>query len=484
MFRFISAIGVGSALLLLACGERKAQTEGEPSAPAPAGPLLVIPTSESESDQTTDPGHKPLPQKEIEKNLDILFEWLPAKQYHFGFLMLPKAYDLRKLYGGTAFSQMKVHPYKTEAIQEQDTSPAIKLTRPADLKDLNRQQGMCVELNDGNQSCVPVMAATVFATGFANGFVTRLVLGEYLRAWEARGHGGAIQTKQLDSMLSGLLNDRKMSADFVKRAAYLDGKGNLTFEPRMRSLIESNSVHAAGIIRGWTAASEVDALHGNCACDKVYADGGDSKYLKASWALVKSRFSTRQLGETTGYTLNYLLGYIKAQNARIVAKGGGAGAKWEPGALLDALAEDSPSATEAKEFLSLFSEALLTEYAGLLVNKKISDSDQLLRIQRHYHAFLSGFNAGCLKASDDVFREVFTAGYVIGYNDGFLDGYARGYADGRRDGYLEGQKKAWEDANKVIMDLSDQLKKAKTDKTAETIEAIGNVVLGAIILFL
>jgi hypothetical protein len=411
-----------------------------------------------------------LEEHDIRDHLRTLFSWGGSQNYYFCFIMLPKQKDIQGL-ANVNFDSMvvgerkrdrkgwKINPYwtseKAAPADQFATSPigAITVRVPGDFERLGKK-GICVVL-DGLGTNVPIPAAEIFASYFAHGLVTRLVLGEYVKAW--KNQGANLSLARLDfAKGTRPTRDIDVSSAYEEWSNYVDREKDVFDVDKglSRLLIEEN-LQAAGILWGWKAAGELDELKGN-----------DRKAWKAAWRLVKSRFSAEQMGELTAYTLNYLIGYVKVATLR--AKLASA-ANAEPinknfvrdlPTILTNLSQEA-NVKEAKDLLTLMHDAFLLEFHALTIDNRLSD-DRKKKLLGWSFAFIRGFQAGSVKAFDDVFNDVFHEGYRVGYQDGFRDGYAKGYADGYRDGYAVGYKDAWAEANVIINQLKAELEQEQS----------------------
>jgi hypothetical protein len=427
--------------------------------------------------------HRQLTQAEIKDNLSKLLEWRDSSPYFYYFFDLAGPLQLKERYAARYNDMIGknfgVRPYAIGNLDAQ-----ITLIVPPELQVLPNSDGMCVALDGFGGPPVPIPAAEMFSASFANGFVTRLVLGEYIRAWDA--HGSKFSQDDLNFPIG--MGSLPIPTAFSQIASYqvihvifgqAAGPPEYNLRTGLSRLLQDNSLQAAGLLWGWKAASELDQFRNN----------GDPQYYNAAFKLVRSRFSTEQIGEMTAYSLSYLIGYSKmavirqvelATGGRRGARGGqisavqgfARGARGGPisavqgaadqnaisaqnNAILNRITQDR-NADEAKQLLSSFYIAFLSEFSALAENSRLDPTDKQALLAASF-AFLRGFQKGETDAADRVFQDVFTLAYGIGYKDGFQDGFTQGYASGYRDGYASGYSEAWSKASEEISNLQRQL---------------------------
>lgn len=395
-----------------------------------------------------------LSQDQIRKEMEALFSWGDgAAPYYFYLLSLPKKMKLKDSYVGR-FNEMigkdyLVNPYNNGPITANYRGPAITFFVPLELQNLSDKNGMCVRL-DGFGDPLPIPAAEFFCANFHSGFVTRLVLGEYVRAWNKAG-----AQIDINSFNFALLAAKKqpIPVAFSKLESYQTAQKNgpkvETFDAGLEKLMTENDLASTGILWGWKAASELEAMR-----DKPE----DQKYFQAAWRLVRNRFSPRQMGEISAFTMHYLLGFVKVAHMR-GTNPKEANPQRDMSLILSRLAGDKDAA-DTKSLIALFHDAFLAEFYAITINPHLKPENKE-KLLRAYFDFIRGWESGSLQAGDELFRRSFQLGYDFGFSDGFKDGYTRGYAAGCRDGYATGYKDAWSEANKVIDQLRRELAQAK-----------------------
>ncbi|MBX9625567.1 MAG: hypothetical protein K2X82_17305 [Gemmataceae bacterium] len=435
---------VTAALALIACPVRAADP------PDKANPPKPVPTAGEKSNplpilRPSKPAE--LSADEIRKEMDTLFRWDQATPYYYYLLSLPKPLKLKDAYVGR-FDDMVgkdylVHPYNANPIEPTYRGPAISLRVPTELQGLSEKNGMCVKL-DGFGDPVPIPAAEYFCAHFHNGFVTRLVIGEYVRAWSKAG--AKIDIDALN--FASTVQKQPIPPAFAQLASYQTKMGDKTveaFDAGLERLMAENDLASTGILWGWKAAGELDAMR---------EKPGDQRYFQAAWRLVRSRFSPRQMGEIAAFTMHFTLGFARVATVRATTPTE-ANPVRDVSVILNRLAGEK-DVVAAKSLLASFHDTFLAEFYAITINPnfKPEEKEQLLSA---YFDFIRGWESGSLQAGDEMFRRAFQLGYTYGFRDGFKDGYTRGYAAGYRDGYATGYKEAWSQANKVIDQLKGEL---------------------------
>src|SRR5207245_2714369 len=130
---------------------------------------------------------------------------------------------------------------QTQAITFQ-VPPALK-----GLPDATKANGICVVL-DGFTAAVPIGAADVFSANFANGFVTRAVIREFVDELEKSQLGTKIHKKDLDFILTE--DPPPIPAAFRDIASYQSAPPpapQKTFEECLSVLLEQNSIQSTAM---------------------------------------------------------------------------------------------------------------------------------------------------------------------------------------------------------------------------------------------
>jgi hypothetical protein len=438
-----------------------------------AGSTLLIPAEPPASNLGTD---------KITRILDELFKWPNASgQYAIYFLLLSSRTVASELKNNVANATdiasgnlVSYFPYGEKAGYK------IKVQSIRDLKEFgypfSKKSNPNADPNDANYIkldafavLVPIPVAQLVAACFTHGLVTRLILGEYFRAWSKEvddAQAFAKTFKRIPPLLDWTKQeDTHFGAD---EAAYLR---NESFDTAITRILQVYPVQPAGLLLGWKAGLELDGT-----------DGDAVGYKQCVWSLLNSRFKISEIGGMVGFTLNYLSGYIK--NERIIEVVEKSAQKGETkdavspahdvSEILTKLSNDK-GANFAGDLLGLFHSNLVAQFYALSQNQNPGFlPDMRQRSLARLAGFLRGFQIGSTTAADEVLGELFSLAYGIGYKNGFRDGYGQGYAAGWKDGYASGYATAWKEATSVIDRLQNELATAKTQK--EMWIAIGKTV--------
>jgi hypothetical protein len=417
------------------------------------------------------PKPTPLSTDQVTAILDDLFKWPAASKYGTYFLLLPGAITLKQNVAANVAAIPAGQVYLYQPYPIANKSVAVKVLAVAGLQASWPFQAATGDpadadfvLLDGFAKQVPIPVADSVTANFINGLVTRLILGEYARAW-----------KDGTTISAGDLSFAKyvMTPGFPDMNNASSYPANVKFEADLATLLQNNPVQPAGLLWGWKAGDELDALVGT----------DDAKYRADVWRLVKSRFTSADMGRMVAFTLSYLTGFIK--NERIVSIAASSPQpldKLNTTQIFDKLSTDT-GVDFARLLLSQFHSSLIAEFYALSQNDKLPSEvkqDSLARVA----GLIRGFESGSIAAADQVYIDVFQLAYGLGYKDGFRDGYAQGYAAGYRDGYAAGYAQAWKEANVVIQKLQRELDNAKSQNSFwNAVGAVASVV-GTVLAFL
>jgi hypothetical protein len=416
------------------------------------------------------PMAKSLSTSVIESKLNHLSHWVNVSEFRSYLILLPHQIDIKNNVAaqgaGVAVNQLfHFAPYTL-------TSPSMALTlmrsdhpvpngwSPAAAASFqltaehlfdaahggDPNDAICLVL-DGFNTPVYIPVAEQFEAGFIEGLVTRLVLGQYARAW-----------KQQDASLlnfTASANQPKVK-DIVHLVPYYPQgapipAGAVAFAPMPAPVASSLSfnewlsersqfdpIEPAAIMWGWRAGEKLDGMLG----------GADESYRDDVVTLIESRFSPREIGALTGYTLNYLYGFVKNDRVASFALSGPQPPITNNSSIVDSLAKDK-NIVGARQLISDFHNTLVLELYGI-TQSNTPNHQRDLGVQM---AFLSGFEAGSLEASDEIYHSVFNMAYHLGYQSGWRFGYEQGYAAGFVVGYDQGYGQAWTQASTMIQGL-------------------------------
>jgi len=339
---------------------------------------------------------------EIRDATQALFKWDGCRDFQFFLLELAKKIDYTTSLGADydkikklAGEQYPYHPFPDVRMPD-GNSPSIRVSIPptmASAANIETFNQFCITLDGYVGVTVPMRAAEVVSGSFITGLVTRLVL--------------EMSTKRGDDDLSGIRYKRKIETD---RSRWIS-PGNSKMEDFLRKISQDGLLTTAGIFHGWTFGGNL-------------ARRADPAYTAIMWKLLKSRFSWAEIGDLTGYGLNYLIGFLRCQLAlSTVEKGGTA----DLNKIRELLIKDERTHDTEKVVCDFF-DAFLSLAPAILGS----------RARSPFLDFVKGFQRGGLRSSEAVFVLALNAGYGIGYRDGYQAGYARGYADGYAAGYEDG----------------------------------------------
>jgi hypothetical protein len=286
----------------------------------------------------------PLSQVKIGEQLNILSAWREWPTYAYALLALPAPLQLRQQLGqryddvAAGSKQYSVYASAPNAQYRASVCPELKNK----FNRSNRDFEICITL-DGLLQDVPIEASEVYASNFANGLVTRLMLDEFLQHWAKMG--AKVESSDLDIFVPAY--GRVDLSVFSMFSGY-DANKPLT---HLDDLLKDNSLQAAGILWGWQAGSSLSGLRGD-----------DSKYRAAVWKLIKTRYSPEQIGTMAGYTLSYVIAYAQTQKARQEA----GGASITVDNILKKAATD-PQIVTGKKLLARIQELLLLDFYAISV---------------------------------------------------------------------------------------------------------------------
>jgi hypothetical protein len=421
------------------------------------------------------PSVKARDQGSIEKILNDLFEWTPAaNRYQSFFLMLPAYFDVLRDVKAPVFGQnppgSSAYLYRPYNLAKADVGLKVQY-QPQIVTTANAFKGTSPDFDpvnaifvrvDGFANQVPIYVAQVLESNFISGLVTRLVLGQYVRAWQ--GTGSKITAKDIHLSIPP---SQPIAGDiFVKKETWPDNKDN--YRNTLNTILDQNPITPAGLLWGWAAGQELDEL-----------TDGDVRFRNDVWKLIGTRFTSQDIGAMTSFTLNYMVGY--ALNERIKSIASAVGGAPIPAPVVDpktiflGLANDTINDLIARDasgqdqpnmrFLTKYLfHRVLGEFYALSKNQNLPANEKT-SVFAQYSAFLEGFNNGSMLSADVIYHDVFNLAYGLGYSDGYRDGYARGYTNGYKDGYAAGYKQAWAEANVIISRLSSELNDAQNNNS-------------------
>jgi len=326
----------------------------------------------------------------------------------------------------------------------------------------NQMNSVFIVLDGFPNTAVPIEVACALEASFIDGFATRLVLGQFKKFWDANrdsaaGSGyGPPANYNLD--IGPVTPNQSPLSGFTQLASYPPydkvmgvGTGEPSYLDDLSTLLGANPVTSIGLLYGWRAAEQLEG-----------ADAADPTQPLTSEAfrLLKYRFSIRDLGEMTAFTLNYLNGAVENDSIQSIISGAGPQQPADIGSILSALGSD-PNIQSAKDFLVGFQDVLLAEFYALTQNSNATLSPDKNQALASYFNFLEGFHQGIATSGAVHFQETFQLAYGLGYKSGFTDGYTLGFATGYNDGFASGNAAAWKAADQIIDNLQDQITQLK-----------------------
>ena len=164
----------------------------------------------------------------------------------------------------------------------------------------------------------------------------------------------------------------------------------------------------------------------------------------AVWKAIHSRFTWEGIGQVTSYSLSYILGFLRAQEAFSQLNAAAQkGVVSNPQTLINNVLEhlSTPQVDEIESKISDFYSALL--------NFLQSTASQNQEITARIILFLRGYQNGILLSLAETFKTALRLGYGVGYSHGFRAGYEAGYADGYKAGSMAGLTKFLDDVIKI-----------------------------------
>jgi hypothetical protein len=406
-------------------------------------------------------------QTAVVSALNYVFTNFPnAKSYSMYFQLMPWQIDLQQMGASIVLSKPPGKDVLLQPYTLSDTTLGIHAMVPKVLVGLDvfkavQPPGMdsgpassiFITL-DGFGAQVPISVAASMEANFIDGFVTRLVLGQYQAFWKsnAADYGALPSNFSIDiGTVNANQGDLLLYSDPATYPKYQpDSTGKLgpSFEQDLSAQLAASPIASIGMLYGWRAAEQLE---------KIDQRDPSHQLLKAAWTLLKYRFNFERIGEMTAYTLNYLSG--AAENSRIqqIAQGQTPAKITDLNAIVAAVGSD-PKIIAAKKFLISFQNVTEAEFYALARNTQSHfDSTERRRLVTEYYNFIVGLHDGIAKSADQHYIDSLDLAFGLGYNAGFRDGYSVGYAAGFADGFAAGSAAAWQAANVIISSLQNQI---------------------------
>lgn len=414
-------------------------------------------------------GRRPYDESKVVDSLNFIFANFPPASQEFSmyFQLMPQVRNLQDLFARDALNlppgtdiEKRLHPVSDPSISIHGIIPRALGDANLDVFQLVQPSGSTSGpksaifiVLDGFATAVPVSVANLLEANFISGFVTRLVLGQFKAFWSSHPAYGLAADFTLDlgpltiSEQSGLRNYADPATYPSYRVIQARKTGNPSFDQDISIQLASNPLTSIGMLYGWSAAEQLEQ-----------ADGGvpNHQLLREAFKLLGFRFSLAELGEMTGFSLNYLCG--ASQNTRIadIAQGTPTATITDLGTIIDGVGQD-PNVVAAKEFLIGFENVLVAEFYAISQNANANFQSDRPALLTQYFNFINGFHRGVSQAADALYKDTLNVGFGLGYNAGFRDGYSLGYATGYQDGFAAGNQAAWAAANKIINGLQAQI---------------------------
>ncbi len=330
------------------------------------------------------------------------------------------------------------------------------------------RDAICMIL-DGFGTPVYLPVAERFEAGFIRGLVTRLILGQYFREWQRPDTDlnfsiAAPPLPDVSSIVPVIMSppiplppvyigpdaaappivtitnevwepNQPLDQSMFWYATTMPSPPMLTFHMFMGIEAYFHPVEPASLMWGWRAGEELDSLRGK----------PDDHYRRDVVQLIESRFSPYDLGRLVGFTLNYLHGFVDNQRVQSFAT-----LSVQPPTpnlqTIGVVLNSTPAGHGTDGLLSDFERALTLEIYGLSQSRKDKGHQQLGVAL----AFLDGFEAGTLHASDILYKSITQVAYGAGFLNGWRYGYEQGYAAGFNVGYNQGYGQAWAKASLML----------------------------------
>jgi len=425
------------------------------------------------------PGITPLSTPQIVATLKHLSSWPAFSQFKGYLILLPQSnLDLKSSIAANAANQTSFtwSPYNDPALQlsfrvtdhsvppgvppiwvSEYNSIAQAMFDPAHGGDKNN--AICLVL-DGFGTPVYLPVAERFEAAFIRGLVTRLVLGNYFRAWKLSDTALNFSTPgpplaDVSQIIAIPVPAPFTPPVFIPIGQPTQAPATITqtyFEPNQPPFVfttklapmtafdifmgveaYNHPVEPTAMMWGWRAGEQLDALRGT----------PDEAYRNDVVSLITARFSPYKVGEIVGYTLDYLRGFLA--NQRIQSFAVGTVAAPTPNMSAIAVSMNEPSNSAADKLMTEFERAVSLEVYGLSQSSHDANHVALGKVL----AFQNGFEAGTVSAADTQFQAMTQVEYGAGFMDGWRFGYEQGYAAGYTVGYDQG----WAKASQVLQQV-------------------------------
>jgi hypothetical protein len=285
---------------------------------------------------------------------------------------------------------------------------------------------------EGFTADVPFNAYQMAVADFTNGLVTRLFLGEVA---QAAGISGSRIKTLIDFPPPNMAAFNKNTFDSLAPTVWVFNAG---ITDVVDKTLRNTPFHSEAILYVWYAGQLLE--------------DSNPAYIKATWSLLKYRYSYTLLGQSIGYTLNYLEGYRRGQLYKSLVLAG-----VSPDQFLASLdhcmayllrepmdpCSFNPQFSGPALINETFFNMLLTIFNVIAADTQMQEGNKASEL-KVLSSLMIGFNQGSLRAAavsyGDLFSVGYSVGYSLGYDAGSRDGYVRGYSDGVRDGLAAAPK--------------------------------------------
>lgn len=397
-------------------------------------------------------GRVKLNNQQIKDKLSVIFEDRHlAQQFAFTLLSIPRAIDWRKELAND-FSVVegdKVSEWRPWSVDGDGRDLAfIRFTKSVVISRYTPDaMEQCFVFADQNLGiCLPIAHADVYESNVQAGLVARLMMSGMLRD-ECPGdlpdpipsmqrlaaeHQEYFGPKGPDQWM-----DKGIDRDVARR----------NYQNLLLSNLAMSGISGTGVLQGWNLGGLILRA--------------EPQTRSAVVALLRHRYSLRELGVLTGYSLEYIRGFASTCAAVDILKRSG---------------QEQPSVTEISAAISSggdlndmgkFLRAVETAILWKGSDPSLGEESRNLHL-----VFAQGFGEGRRRSHDDLLANICQISYQIGY----LNGYEQGRVEGFRAGWRAGYDQATKDFLKKSRKLFDGLpSKDEIDRGIKTAKEIADI---------
>ncbi|MDQ8192649.1 hypothetical protein [Roseibacillus persicicus] len=393
-----------------------------------------------------------LTRSEIAFRLNTLCSWSKGSKYYAYFNWMPKPFDpfnsLKDRFEEIAAS--KHGHYDRWGLADEKYGITMTVPEGDMFRTLPDNRGIFVRM-DGIGGAVPIRGAQIFSNGFTNGLASRLMIYNLLKSTREFEQDGTL-TDENESVFDPNVLDLQLEVQygpgrnaFTNPENFKDVKDIASFDRAVEKLLVAHDLSAYGMSWGWQAASEIIAEK----------ESGNEQYYDACIDLLSNRFSIREMGIMSSYTLSYLSGFSYGLNFEKEIKDG------KPADV--AAAATSRKGTEFEQNVKY-----LTNRLGRLILSGIGATRNIENLHTESSSevtleFASGWHKGLSNATSDVYQSVYKLSFSIGYDKGYQKGYDAGFAAGYESTYQVAYNAAFANFAGEINDLQGQIRKAEKE---------------------